>query len=116
MDNVLTPAALAVYLVELFKAFWRKWVAKDPTFDFPAKFLAVLLVVANYLAVILLALLGVEGNDLPTDWMGWLRALIVAMLSALVSTSMYVMGYKPFVAYTNRLKQAALAKLAKKRK
>lgn len=104
MSNVLTPAALATYLLELLKEFWRKYVAKDPFYEFPPKAIAVLLVVLNYVAVLVLALLGLEGYELPTDWASSLRILLVAVLSALVSSALYVVGLRPFRIYAREYK------------
>lgn len=86
---MITSAALAVYLIELLKKAL-------PNVDFSPKVMAGLLVVANAVASILLALLGVEGNTIPTDWLSWAKALLVAVLSAVLSSTMYVVGYKPF--------------------
>ncbi len=92
---MITSAALAVYLLELLKGLFAL-VTKNPGFEFSPKVLAALLVVANAVSVLLLAVLGVEGYSLPTDWQSWVKALIVAVLGALVSSALYVVGYKPF--------------------
>ena len=92
---MITSAALAVYLVELLKKLVRDFT-KNPGFEFAPKVMAALLVVANAVAVLILAVLGVEGNNLPTDWVEWAKVLIVALIGALVSSGLYVFGYMPF--------------------
>lgn len=111
MNSVLTAAALGMLLLDGIKSFWRRFVVKDATYDFPPKILALLLVVCNYVAVPVLAVLSVEGYEFPTDWLGWLRGLVVAMLTSLVSLSVYVTGYAPFKAYaqTFNLRKAVKA-------
>ena len=108
---MVTSAALAVYLVELLKQFFAK-VYNDPFFEFSPKAMAALLVVANAVAVLILAVLGAEGYDLPVDWLAWVKTLVLAVLGALVSSALYVVGYAPFRAFWYEYK----AKLAKAKK
>ena len=96
MSDVLTPAALAMMLLEGLKELWRKFVAKDPLYEFPPKVLAVLLVALTYLAVPLLAFLGVGAYQFPTDWVEFARGFVVAVLTAMVSSALYVVGLRPF--------------------
>lgn len=95
---MVTSAALAVYLMELLKKF-LSLITKNPGFEFTPKVMLALLVVANAVAVLILAVLGVEGYQLPTDWVMWTKTLIVAVLGALVSSALYVVGYAPFRAF-----------------
>ena len=95
---MITSAALAVYLVELLKKLVA-YLTKNPLFEFSPKFMAALLVLANAVAVLILALLGVQGYNLPTDWVSWAKTLAVAILGALVSSALYVVGYAPFRTY-----------------
>jgi drug/metabolite transporter (DMT)-like permease len=101
---MVTSASLAVYLVELVKSF-MKWILKEPSYEFNPKFMAALLVVANAGASLLLAVLGVEGYSIPTDWLGWSKALVLAILGALVSSAVYVMGYAPFKFYVEDFRE-----------
>lgn len=104
MSDVLTPAALGMMLLEGLKELWRKFVAKDPFYEFPPKVLAVLLVAFTYLAVPLLALLGVGEYQLPTDWVEFARGLVVAILTAIVSSALYVVGLRPFRMFAREYK------------
>ena len=92
---MITAAALAVYLLELLKKLFSV-ITKNPGFEFSPKVMAALLVTTNAVAVLILAVLGVQGYDLPTDWVSWTKTLIVAVLGALVSSALYVVGYTPF--------------------
>lgn len=92
---MITSAALAMYLVELTKKL-AVWISKNPNFEFSPKVMAGLLVFHNAISALLLAVLGVEGYTLPTDWLSWVKTLVVAVLSAVVSSALYVFGYVPF--------------------
>lgn len=118
MSSILTPAALAMYMLELLKEFWQKVVAKDETYEFPPKVIAALLVLFNFAATVVLALLGLEGYELPTDWTLALKTLLLAILSAVVSSTLYVTGLKPFKAYVkeHKAEEAREAKAARKAK
>jgi drug/metabolite transporter (DMT)-like permease len=99
MSDILTPAALGMLMLEGLKELWRKFVAKDPFYEFPPRVLAVLLVAFTYLAVPLLALLQVGDYPLPTDWVDFVRKLVVAILTAIVASALYVTGLRPFRVY-----------------
>lgn len=92
---MITSSALAVYLVEALKQLVAKSTG-NPGYEFPPKVMAALLVVANAVSVLILAFLGVDGYELPTDWVGWTKALVIAVLGAVVSSALYVVGYAPF--------------------
>lgn len=111
---MVTSASLAVYLVELLKQAFAK-IYSDPNFEFSPKAMAALLVVANAVSVLILAVLNVEGYELPVDWLGWAKALLVAVLGALVSSALYFFGYMPFKSFYHEF-YACKAKLAKKAK
>jgi fatty-acid desaturase len=117
MSDVLSPAALGMLMLEALKELWRKFVAKDPFYEFPPKVLAVLLVTLTYLAVPLLALLGVGDYQLPTDWVDFVRQLVVTILTAIVASALYVTGLRPFRMYAREyraLKENVKSKRFKK--
>jgi drug/metabolite transporter (DMT)-like permease len=105
---MVTSAALAVYLVELLKQAVAK-ISGDPFFEFSPKVMAALLVVANAVAVLILAVLGADGYQLPTDWVAWTKVLILAVLGALVSSALYVVGLKPFKIWSQEFYAKAKA-------
>jgi hypothetical protein len=106
---MITSASLAVFLVEMLKQLVAK-VSGNPGFEFSPKLLAALLVLANAVAVLILAFLGVDGYTIPTDWMAWSKALAVAVLGALVSSALYVVGYVPFKQYWHEFYMARKTK------
>jgi drug/metabolite transporter (DMT)-like permease len=115
---MITSASLAVYLVELLKKFFAL-VTKNPLFEFNPKVMAALLVLANAVSVLILAFLGVDGYNLPTDWTSWVKTLAVAILGALVSSALYVVGYAPFREFWHNYyfaKKVAAVKTSKKLK
>jgi hypothetical protein len=109
---MVTSAALAVYLIELLKKLFA-FITKNPNFEFAPKVMAALLVVANAVAVLILAVLGADGYELPTDWTAWVRTLILAVLGALVSSALYVVGYAPFIQFWYDYKASKSAKSKK---
>lgn len=112
---MLTSSALAVYLVELLKNAIRV-ATQNPSFEFSPKAMAAFLVVANSVATIILAALGQEGYEIPTDWQAWVKNLVLAVLGALVSSALYFVGYVPFRAWSQDFYSRAQAmKQAKSR-
>lgn len=111
---MLSSSALAVFLIEALKQFIGK-VAHNPGFEFSPAIMATLLVVANAVSALFLAFLGVTGYEYPTDWLAWVKALILAALSALVSAALYTWGLKPFKAFVAEFR-ARKAKAVKSRK
>jgi hypothetical protein len=109
---MVTSAALAVYLVELLKKFFA-WITKNPAFEFNPKVMAALLVFANAVSVLILAVLGADGYELPTDWVTWTKTLLLAVLGALVSSALYVVGYAPFREFYHEFYHGVKAKAKK---
>lgn len=109
---MITSSALAVYLVELLKQFFAK-VYNNPSFEFAPKVMAALLVVANAVSVLILAVLGADGYELPTDWLTWTKTLVLAVLGALVSSALYVVGYVPFKQFYHEFYAGLKAKTKK---
>src|SRR5689334_7964772 len=111
---MITSAALAVYLVELLKGAIAR-ATNNPAFEFSPKVLAALLVVANAVAVLVLAVLGQAGYQLPTDWVAWAKTLLLAVLGALVSSALYVVGYIPFKEFYRNFYGGATAQVKAKK-
>lgn len=113
---MVTSSALAVYFTELLKKLAKR-LSKNPAFEFSPKAMAILLVLNNSLASLVLAGLGVEGYSFPTDWVAWSRVLVTAMIGALISSGLYSFGYLPFKFYTEyfyaELKAKSKAKKSK---
>ena len=101
---VITAGGLSTLLLEGVKLVLRQWILKDATFDFPAKFYVVAIPVLNVLAIPVLALLGVEGSVLPTDWLGFARTVVLVLIASLITLVGYSTGVQPLKAYASGLK------------
>ena len=102
--DVLTPGSLSALLIELLKFIWRKYVIKNPEYDFPTAFYGIVIPVLNVLVVPLLYFLGVSGYDLPTDWAGWGVMVIRILVASLISVFVYKGGIKPLKDYSRSMK------------
>lgn len=96
---VLSAGAIAALLLEGLKLVWRLWVVKLPTYDFPVKFYMFMLPVLTFVVQPLMALLFVGSYQLPTDWVEWLRQLVIVVLASLVALITYKTGIKPMKDY-----------------
>jgi hypothetical protein len=97
--ELITAGGLSSFLLELFKWLVRLW---KPDFDFPAKFYVVALPVLNFAVLPLLALLSVEGYELPVDWQSWVLELIKVLLASLISLSTYTVAISPLKDHADR--------------
>lgn len=106
---MVTSAALAVFLVEALKQLIAR-ATGNGAFEFSPKIMAALLVLANAVSALFLAFLGMDGYTIPTDWIMWAKTLAVAILGALVSSGLYVVGYAPFRQYWHEFYMVKKAK------
>lgn len=108
--NVISQASLALVLIEGLKSAIRA-ILKNPTYDFPKTFYVVALPIAQVVAGLLLAVLGVDGYTLPTDWVSFLKAAILMVLGSFTSVLLYNGGFKPVKEYIpSALKAASKSK------
>lgn len=98
-DVIISSGGLSALILEGVKLFWRRVIVKNPAYDFPAGFYAVAIPVMNVLVIPLLALLGMSDYSMPTDWLSWLRSIVVVLLSSLISLLTYDAGIKPLKTY-----------------
>ena len=101
---VITAGGLSTLLLEGVKLVLRQWILKDATFDFPAKFYGVAIPVLNVLVLPLLAILGVEGSAMPTDWLSFARTAVFVLIASLITLVGYSTGVQPLKAYARGLK------------
>ena len=101
---VITAGGLSTLLLEGVKVIVRRFIVKDATFDFPAKFYGVAIPVLNVLVVPLLAILGVEGSALPADWVSFARTVIFVLIASLITLVGYNTGVQPLKQYARSLK------------
>jgi uncharacterized membrane protein (UPF0182 family) len=88
MEGVLLSAgALSSLVLEGIKYILRKWVYKDPTYDFDPKFYRFAIPLLNAVMPFVLVLLGLPVTDpiLSMTWQGGVRYLVLIALSSLVS-------------------------------
>ena len=95
--EVITAGGLTTLLVELIKWAWRKWVAKNPDFDFSTAFYLIFLPVSNALMPFLMVWLGIQTtNPLAglsvAEIVKYLTGIVLASLISLVT---YTAGIKP---------------------
>lgn len=101
--NPIASGGVVTLIIEALKWVWRTFIAKDPNFEFPALFYAIAVPTLNMLVMPLLALIGVEGYTMPTDWAGFARTLVQLILSSLISFVGYTAGVKPLKSYNKYL-------------
>ncbi len=101
---VITAGGLSTLLLEGVKVIVRRFIVKDATFDFPAKFYGVAIPVLNVLVVPLLAILGVEGSTFPTDWVSFIRTAVFVLIASLITLVGYNTGVQPLKQYARSLK------------
>ncbi len=99
-EIVLTSGALASAVLQLIKFGWRKFVVKDPTYDFPKAFYAIMLPVLNALAPFALVFIGFPSTDpiLSLDVRGVVLFVVRILVSSVVSIVLYD-GAKSFITY-----------------
>jgi len=104
MEEILSVGGLTAVLIEGIKIAWRKWVAKDPLYEFPTAFYTIALPLSNALMPFVLFFLGlqVESPVLTMGWQELLKYLGVIFLSSLVSLVAYTGDIKPLRDYGMR--------------
>lgn len=97
-SNVISQASLALLLIEGLKRIVRL-VIKNPAYDFSKTFYTVSLPISQVVAGLLLAVLGVSGFSLPTDWVSLGKSVILMVLGSFTTVLLYDKGYKPLKNY-----------------
>ena len=103
-ETIVTAGGASALILQGIKWLWRKFVAKDMLYEFPAWFYALFVPVLNILVVPLLALVGFAGFAIPTDWLGWARGIIQVLIGTAISFFTYNEAIKPFNVYRQALK------------
>lgn len=99
MEDILINGGLAMLILEGVKFLLRRFIFKNPAYDFPQAFYLIAIPVLNVLCVPLLVLMGVTGVSMPTDWIGWIRSAVLILVSSLVSVLFYSQGVKKLKEY-----------------
>ena len=96
----LTIGAVSSLIMEGLKWVFRKWVIKDPEYDFPLWVYTVCLAALSVLLIPVFAYVGWGEYQMPTDWMAWVLDIVVAVLGALGT---YTLAIKPAKSYHREL-------------
>jgi uncharacterized membrane protein (UPF0182 family) len=102
MDGVLLSAgALSSLVLEGIKYILRRWVYKDPSYDFDPKFYKFAIPLLNAVMPFVLVALGLQVNDpiLTMTWQGIVRYLVLIALSSLVSLLTNEVAIRPMKDY-----------------
>ena len=98
----ISAGGLTTLIIEGFKWAYRK-VTKKPDYSFPAYFYTVAIPALNLAVIPLLALMGVEGFVMPTNWVLFGRAILLTVVASLISLTGYTVGLKPLQSYHNMM-------------
>ena len=104
LTTTITAGGLTTLIIEGIKYAYRK-ITKKPEYDFPGYFYIVAVPAMNLAVIPLLALMGVEGFVMPTNWVLFGRAILLTVVASLISLSGYTIGLKPLQSYRNRMIQ-----------
>ncbi len=92
---VLSAGLLTTATVEGIKAILRKWVVKDPTYDFPPYYYTVGIPLFTALWGIGLGYVG-WGPEVVANW----QTLVNWALASVLSVGIYELGLKPIKEYS----------------
>ena len=98
----ISAGGLTTLILEGFKWAYRK-ITKKPDYSFPAYFYTVAIPALNLVVIPLLALMGVEGFVMPTNWVLFGRAILLTVVASLISLTGYTVGLKPLQSYRNMM-------------
>lgn len=104
IENVLTVGAMSMLVLEGLKMLIR-WYKKDTAFVFVPAFYVVMLPVLNVALQPVGAWLGLEGVIMPTDWMQFLKTILVVALGSLASVGEYTITLRQWKEYTKKQAQ-----------
>lgn len=92
--TLLTAAMLAPFLLEAFKYLWRRFVAKDPEFDFSKLFYSMAVPFSTLVSQLVVGYLG--WAEMPNVSASY---VIQWLLGILVTLGTYHLTIKPFKEY-----------------
>jgi hypothetical protein len=98
----ITAGGLTTLIIEGIKYIYRK-VVKKPDYDFPGYFYIIAIPAMNLAVIPLLALMGVEGFIMPTNWVLFGNTILLTVVASLISLSGYTVGLKPLQSYRNMM-------------
>ena len=98
----ISAGGLTTLIIEGIKYAYRR-ITKKPDYDFPGYFYIIAIPAMNLAVIPLLALMGVEGYALPTNWVLFGRTILLTVVASLISLSGYTVGLKPLQSYRNMM-------------
>lgn len=102
-ELIISAGAVSMLFLQfVIKPVLRKWILKDPAYDFSPQLYVLMVTVLNIFTALPLALLDVDGYMIPTDWLQWGKAAIVITLQALVTFASYNLTVKPMKEYAEK--------------
>lgn len=93
-ETTVIAGGVSTLILEVIKYIIRRAYA-NPAYDFPARFYAVAIPTLNVAVVPVLAYLGFEGYQMPTDWQAWGMLIVRVAVSSLITLVGYSAGLKP---------------------
>lgn len=105
MGEIITAGGLTTLILEGIKILWRKFIAKDMSYDFPVAFYTISIPLLNALMPFVIFWLGftVESPVLGMTLIELVRYLLGILLGSLVSLVGYTAGVKPLKEYSREL-------------
>jgi len=91
----LTPGVLAAALWEALKWFIRMYVVKNPDWSLQVKWNLAIVAILSYLITPLMALLGMGSYSFPTDWLEFVRQLLILVLQVTVGMTLHAIALRP---------------------
>lgn len=92
----ISIGVLSALVMEGLKWLYRKFVAKDMEYDFPELVYIVVLAALSVLLIPVMALLGQEEYQMPTNWFQWALDILMAVIGALGT---YYVALSPLKSY-----------------
>jgi len=102
IELVVTAPAVSMLLLEGLKWLLRRWMG-EPGVNFNDKFYFIFLAALGVLVRPLLAWLGIGEYQIPTDFMLFLKEVILVTLNATLSVAYYETSLKKYKAYSESL-------------
>jgi len=97
IPSTIAAGGVSMMLLEGIKYLIRLFTGKPV--NFPPVVYAIGVPVLNVLVIPLLALIGFEGYEMPTDWQAFGLAAVRVLIASLISWGGYATGLKPLKNY-----------------
>ena len=101
-ELTISVGVLSSFFLQLVKVASRKWIFKDPTYDFPVWFYGISLPLLNaVMPFFMVYVLAIPASDpvLTMDWLGIGRYLLLTLVSAGISVFTNTTVNQPIKAY-----------------